>query len=200
MWLSPPTSTRVALIGAGKDGSASRSRSQAECRACSPTHRNRLRRAGAAQSGRCARRRFRGSVQTRRDTHRNEAARNKAGAATLGSDRWHRRSDTEYARLIARRRDHSARLRTADGDGPSAQRGIVTLFDRRVKRVHVDMDDLARDNVRFRYHRATSSKREHRLRANLAKARNAEAAGRQWAQDICLGARPIKPVHALVPA
>ena len=32
----------------------------------------------------------------------------------------------------------------ADRDRPAPQRRVVALFDARVKRVHVDMDDLAR--------------------------------------------------------
>ena len=47
-------------------------------------------------------------------------------------------------RFVARSGDDAAFARPADGDGLAAQLGIVALFDRRVERVHIDMDDFAR--------------------------------------------------------
>ena len=55
-----------------------------------------------------------------------------------------RRSDAELARLVAGRRDHAAPFRpSTDGDRPAAQLRPITLFDRRVERVHVDVHDTA---------------------------------------------------------
>jgi hypothetical protein len=50
----------------------------------------------------------------------------------------------ELARFVARGRDHAAFARSADRDRPPAQLRIITLFDRCVERIHVDMDDFAR--------------------------------------------------------
>jgi hypothetical protein len=49
----------------------------------------------------------------------------------------------ERAGFVACRRDDAAFARSADRDRLAAQLGIITLFDRRVERVHVDMDDFA---------------------------------------------------------
>ena len=52
--------------------------------------------------------------------------------------------DAEGPRLVAGRRHHAAPLRpAADGDGLASQLGPVALFDGRVERVHVDVDDAA---------------------------------------------------------
>ncbi|MBB2671484.1 UNVERIFIED_ORG: hypothetical protein GGE44_001035 [Rhizobium esperanzae] len=64
-------------------------------------------------------------------------------------DRGHRRVDAEFAGLIARRRNHPTRRRSPDGDRFAAQFRVIALLDRRIKRVHVDMDDLARPLVTF---------------------------------------------------
>ena len=50
----------------------------------------------------------------------------------------------ELPRFVACGRNHAAFARSADRDRFPAQLRIVTLFDRCVKRVHVDMDDFAR--------------------------------------------------------
>jgi hypothetical protein len=48
----------------------------------------------------------------------------------------------EDTRLVARRTDDAAAGGiAADGDGLAAQRGVVTLLDRRVEGVHVDVKD-----------------------------------------------------------
>jgi hypothetical protein len=59
----------------------------------------------------------------------------------MGRYRWHRRAYAELARLIARGRDYAAF--TPDRYGFATQLRIVPLFDRGVKRIHVDMNDLA---------------------------------------------------------
>jgi hypothetical protein len=64
-------------------------------------------------------------------------------ALPFGRDRRHRRADTELSRLVARGGHDTAFAGTAHGDGLAAQFRIVTLFDGRVKRVHVDVNDLA---------------------------------------------------------
>ena len=50
----------------------------------------------------------------------------------------------ELAHLVAGGRDGAAFARSADRDRFAAQFRVVALFDRRVERIHVDMDDLAR--------------------------------------------------------
>src|ERR1700730_13758486 len=60
----------------------------------------------------------------------------------LRGDRRHRRAHTELARLIACRRDDAALPRSTHGDRLAAQFRVVALFDRRVERIHVDVDDL----------------------------------------------------------
>ena len=53
----------------------------------------------------------------------------------------HRRADAESTRLVRGARDDRAALRRPDDDGLAAQRRVVELLDRRVERVHVDMED-----------------------------------------------------------
>jgi hypothetical protein len=65
-------------------------------------------------------------------------------AFSLGNDRRHRRMHAKCARFVARGRDDAAGQGSADPDRLSAQLRIVALFDRRVERIHVDMDDFAR--------------------------------------------------------
>jgi len=50
---------------------------------------------------------------------------------------------SERARFVTCRRDDAAFARSADRHRFAAQLGIIALFDRRVERVHVDMDDFA---------------------------------------------------------
>ena len=53
----------------------------------------------------------------------------------------------EPARLVACGRDDAAAIGpAADGDRLAAQRRIVALFNRRVERVHVDVEDAAHGN------------------------------------------------------
>ena len=55
-----------------------------------------------------------------------------------------RRAHAELARLVAGGRDHAARLRrAADRHRLAAQLRPIALLDRRVERVHVDVDDAA---------------------------------------------------------
>src|SRR6266404_7042906 len=65
------------------------------------------------------------------------------GALPFGGDRWHRGTDAKFSRLVARRRHNTAFAGAADGDGLTTQLRIVPLFDGSVKRVHIDMNDLA---------------------------------------------------------
>ena len=53
----------------------------------------------------------------------------------------HRRADAELARFIRGCCHDTARTRTADDDGLSAKRRVVTLFDRRIERIHIDVHD-----------------------------------------------------------
>src|SRR5215470_8650624 len=64
------------------------------------------------------------------------------GTPPFGRDRWHRRPNTKFSRLVARRCDHTAFARTPDGHRLTPQLGIVPLFDRRVECVHIDVNDL----------------------------------------------------------
>ena len=52
--------------------------------------------------------------------------------------------DSESPRFVAGRCDHAAFARSSNRDRLPAQLRIVALFNRRVERVHVDMDALAR--------------------------------------------------------
>jgi hypothetical protein len=52
--------------------------------------------------------------------------------------------DAKNARLVAGGRDDAALVRpAADGERLAAQRRVVALLDRRVKRIHIDMQDAA---------------------------------------------------------
>src|SRR5262252_9212788 len=64
------------------------------------------------------------------------------GTPPFGRDRWHRRPNTKFSGLVARRCNDTAFARTADGHGLTPQLRIVPLLDRSVKCVHIDMDDL----------------------------------------------------------
>ena len=55
----------------------------------------------------------------------------------------------ERAGFVTCRRDDAAFPRSADRDRLPTQLRIVTLFDRCVERIHVDMDDLARSYGRL---------------------------------------------------
>ena len=65
------------------------------------------------------------------------------GALPLRGNRWHGRPDAELARFVAGRRHDAALAGSADGDRLAAEIRIVPLLDRRVKGIHVDVDDLA---------------------------------------------------------
>ncbi len=64
------------------------------------------------------------------------------GAFPLGCDRRHRGMHAEPACFVTCRRDHTAFARSADRNRLAPQLRIVTLFDRCVKRIHIDMDDF----------------------------------------------------------
>ena len=59
----------------------------------------------------------------------------------------HRRADAEGAHLVRRGRDDAAPRLPADDEGLAAERRIVPLLDRRVERVHVDVQDLAHERT-----------------------------------------------------
>ena len=62
-----------------------------------------------------------------------------------------RRPHAERPRLVAGGRDHAPRRRVAaHRDRLAAQRRVVALLDRRVKRVHVDVEDLAHGGARLK--------------------------------------------------
>src|SRR5580692_2324128 len=61
----------------------------------------------------------------------------------LRRHRWHRRPDAELAGFVTRCRHNAAFAGSADGNRLAAEIRIVPLLDRRVERVHVDVDDLA---------------------------------------------------------
>ena len=68
----------------------------------------------------------------------------KTGAHADRAAHRHGRSDSVPPRLVARGGDDTARLGGAtDRYGPAAQIGTVTLFDRRVEGVHVDMENAS---------------------------------------------------------
>src|SRR6266851_7831696 len=69
---------------------------------------------------------------------------NQIWAFPLGGERRHRRTHAELACFVAGGGDDTAGPRSADCDRLAAQIGVVALFDRCVKGIHVDMDDLAR--------------------------------------------------------
>jgi len=55
----------------------------------------------------------------------------------------------ELPRLVAGRADHATlRCGRADNDRLAAQRRIIALLDRRVKRIHVEMEDDAKHRPR----------------------------------------------------
>ena len=60
-----------------------------------------------------------------------------------GGGRRHGRAHAERARLVARRGHHAALGAVANRHRPAAQLRVVALLDRRIERVHVDVDDLA---------------------------------------------------------
>lgn len=74
------------------------------------------------------------------------------GAFALCRDGRHRGANAEGAGLVACGSHHAARSGPANGKRLAAQGRIVALFDRRVKRIHVDMDDLTLVGAAVRGH------------------------------------------------
>ena len=68
-------------------------------------------------------------------------------AAQRLADR-HRGAHAELAHFVAGRRDHAAIAGAADDQRLAAQLGSVALLHRRVERVHVDVQDGARADMR----------------------------------------------------
>ena len=71
------------------------------------------------------------------------------GAFAPGRDRGHCRVHAVFARLVTRGSHHAPRSAAADGDRDPAQRRIIALLHRRIKGVHVDVDDAADSGRRF---------------------------------------------------
>ncbi len=55
----------------------------------------------------------------------------------------HRRANREASRLVTRRSNHAPLCWEEDRHRSTHDSGIVALFDRRIERVHIDVDDLA---------------------------------------------------------
>ena len=68
---------------------------------------------------------------------------NRIRAQTRRAQCRHGRANSERACLVRGRAHYRARTAPGDDDGFAAQRRIVALLDRSVKRIHVDVDDLA---------------------------------------------------------
>ena len=68
--------------------------------------------------------------------------------------------DAERARLVARGGDDAAAIRlAADRERLAAQRRVVALLDRRVERVHVDVEDAAHGvNLQLTINRLTDAR------------------------------------------
>src|SRR5439155_436631 len=64
-------------------------------------------------------------------------------AETFRSNSRHRRTDSKLSCFIGSGADNGATTPPSDDDRLAAQLRIVALFDRRIKGVHVDMNDLA---------------------------------------------------------
>ena len=73
---------------------------------------------------------------------------NEAGTPALGRDRRHRRVDAERSRLVAGRSHHSSGVWAAHSHRLAAKLRIVALLDRRVERIHIDVNDFARQRNR----------------------------------------------------
>ena len=65
------------------------------------------------------------------------------GAELFGFDRRHSRTDTEAARFVASGRHNTTHIAVAHGDGFALKFGVVALFHRSIKGIHVDMYDFA---------------------------------------------------------
>src|SRR5438876_3221938 len=64
-------------------------------------------------------------------------------AETFRSNSRHRRTDSKLSCFVGSGADNGATTPPSDDDRLAAQLRIVALFDRRIKGVHVDMNDLA---------------------------------------------------------
>ena len=70
------------------------------------------------------------------------------GAKPVRRHAWHGRVDAEFARLVAGGAHHpTLRRRRPDDDRLAAQRRIVTLLDRGLERIHVQVEDHAKHRV-----------------------------------------------------
>src|SRR5215472_9972989 len=70
---------------------------------------------------------------------------NQIWASLQRHESWHRRAHAELARFIIARRQYTAPLaRATHAHGFPAQRGAIAHFDRRIKAIHVEMNDCSR--------------------------------------------------------
>jgi hypothetical protein len=65
-------------------------------------------------------------------------------AAPVSIPHRHGRANAKFPRLVAGRCDDTPVRGSADDQGFVAKLGIVALFDRRIERVHINMQDAAR--------------------------------------------------------
>src|SRR5580698_6988667 len=81
-----------------------------------------------------------------------EVGRNEDGlrTETLRRHRRHRRAHSIPSRLIGGSADDGSLTPPRDDDRPTAQGRIIALFDRCVKRIHIDMYDLPRTYSKVR--------------------------------------------------
>lgn len=89
-----------------------------------------------------------------------------------------RRSSANAARLEACCGDNSARGGVTDGHRPASERRLLTLFDRRVERVHIDVNDPS--DLRL-VHNGEASRfgtlRERRNRGSVARSLSSGTGG-----------------------
>ena len=80
---------------------------------------------------------------------------NKVGALALRSYRRHGRTHTERSGLVTRCGDNATFGRATYSYRLAAQVGVIALFHTGVKRIHIDMDNLADDSGIAFHHRRT---------------------------------------------
>src|SRR5450631_3030819 len=80
----------------------------------------------------------------------NEVRRDKdsSGAQTLGVDCRHGRAHSKTPRFIGRCADNGAVTLPGHNDGLTAQARFIPLFNGSIRRVHIDMDNLADCHLR----------------------------------------------------
>src|SRR5215469_14218026 len=69
------------------------------------------------------------------------------GAQAFGANSGHGRTHAELSRFIRGGADYGAIAAPRDNNGRATELWIVALLHRRIKRVHVNVDDLASGHV-----------------------------------------------------